>query len=81
MRKFYATLCFKENTKCFYQEKEGKAEVIFECGLSNGLKVLILSLEGNIIFCDGFNSSDIEFFQGFLRKNRSLIIAEFKKKS
>ena len=73
MRKFYCRLCQKENTDVTYITKNGNIEVTFEKAVYGGFHTLVLSISGDILFVEGFNSSDIDFFQRFLKTNRALI--------
>lgn len=73
MREFYVRLCQRENTDVTYMMNNGALEVTFEQAIYRGFKTLVLSILGDIVFCDGFNSSEIDYFQRFLAKNRPLI--------
>lgn len=76
MRGHYMTLCFKGNTEVTYMLKDTGLEVTFEQAVIGGFNTLVLDDSGNILSNTGFNASDIEFFQEFLKNNLSIIYAD-----
>ena len=72
-RQFYVRLYQRENTDVTYIVRNGRIEVTFETAVYRGFKTLVTDIMGNILFCDGYNPSEISFFQKFLKNNRSLI--------
>ena len=76
MRGPYMTLCFKGNTEVTYMLKDPGLEVTFEQAVVGGFNTLVLDASGNVISNTGFNVSDIEFFQEFLKNNLSVIYAD-----
>lgn len=76
MRGHYMTLCFKGNTEVTYMLKDTELEVTFEQAVVGGFNTLVLDASGNVISNTGFNVSDIEFFQEFLKNNLSVIYAD-----
>lgn len=76
MRGHYMTLCFKGNTEVTYMLKDTGLEVTFEQAVVGGFNTLVLDASGNVISNTGFNVSDIDFFQEFLKNNLSVIYAD-----
>ena len=76
MRGHYMTLCFKGNTEVTYMLKDTDLEVAFEQAVIGGFNTLVLDASGNMLSNTGFNESDIEFFQEFLKNNLSVIYAD-----
>lgn len=78
MRGHYMTLCFKGNTEVTYILSGDDLEVTFEQAVIGGFNTLVLDASGNILSNTGFNASDIEFFQEFLKNNLSIIYADVR---
>lgn len=76
MRKHYMTLCIRNNTEVTHIIRNGRIEVTFEQAVNGGFKTLVLLENGDIISNDGFNASDIYFFEDFLRRNIDVIREE-----
>ena len=75
-RKHYMTLCIRGNTEVTHIERNGIIEVTFEQVCTGGFNTLVLDIDANIISNEGFNTSDVSFFQRFLLSNREVIIME-----
>lgn len=76
MRGHYMTLCFKGNTEVTYVLSGNDLEITFEQSVVGEFNTLVLDASGNVISNTGFNTSDIEFFQEFLKNNLSVIYAD-----
>lgn len=76
IRKSYMTLCFRDNVEVTHIVRNGVIEVTYEKAVPNGFHTLVMDINGNILSNDGFNDSDIDFYQRFTLINQSGIIAE-----
>lgn len=77
MRKHYMTLCTRE-TEVTTIKRETGIEVCFEQAVYKGFNELVLNLDGEIIKRNGFNDSEVSYFQRFLNMNKEGIIDEFE---
>ena len=73
MRRHYVTLCMHGNTVVTYMRTESGIQVTFEQPKSRGFNTVVLDLDGAIIYNDGFESAETDYFQRFLRRNRDVI--------
>lgn len=76
MRGHYMTLCFKGNTEVIYELNGNNLTITFEQPVNGGFNTLALDASGNVISNTGFDVSDVEFFQEFLKNNLSVIYAD-----
>jgi len=77
IRKHYMTLCFRGgNVEITHINRGGRIEVTFEQAINNGFNNLVIDIDGNILYSEGFSNSDIDFYRRFLLKNRETIVDE-----
>lgn len=73
MRKFFVKLCKRGNTVVTYMPTARGIEVTFEQAVYNGFNSLILTIDGRVLEVEGFNPSEVAYFQLFLKRNKDHI--------
>ena len=68
MKRFFVKIC-KSNTSVYYELSGRYAKVYFEQSIKNKINKLVLDYEGKILEQDGFDNSEVAYYQLFLKRN------------
>ncbi len=81
MRKHYMTMCFRGDTEVTYIETDKGIIVTYEQAVYKGFHKLDITLNGEIVFVDGFNQAEVDYYKRFTLDNKEAIIIRNKEES
>ena len=74
-RRSYATLVYYDNCEVTHILTNGRIEVMYETATDYGFKTMVLTLDGEVLFNDGYDDEEVAYLRDFNLRNSKIIEA------